>query len=359
MIVKKQFDGDVGLKNEMVLNVMIRQEESDIMYLVFDVGATFVKYAWMSEEGNMKEKGKIPTRNKKGHGVSDFVDSLVEIYNRYKEKDIVQGIAMGLPGQIDVEKGIVYGGGGIKYLDGVPLGEILSKRCDNIRVSMENDGKCAALAEVWMGNAIEATNACVLVFGTGIGGGIVKDRKIYRGNHLLAGELSYCIEDMTREDLHRITPIEEIPGVVDSFHQMGFLWSARCSTSALADKVAEAKGMPFEEVNGELIYEWAAEGDKTAQDILEDMYFSIAKQCCNLYVILDPDIILIGGGISAQPAFIEGIRKYVNQLKRITKVYGGLTLDVCKYRNDSNLLGALYNFKQKYDMLQQEKAVYE
>ncbi|MDD6137036.1 MAG: ROK family protein, partial [Lachnospiraceae bacterium] len=69
---------------------------------------------------------------------------------------------------------------------------------------------------------------------------------------------------------------------------------------------------------------------------------------CTLYAILDPDVILIGGGISAEPAFFEGIMRYVNEIKQTDPILNEIRLDVCKYRNDSNLFGALYNFKQKY-----------
>ena len=60
-------------------------------------------------------------------------------------------------------------------------------------------------------------------------------------------------------------------------------------------------------------------------------------------------MILIGGGISAEPAFLAGIRKYVDQLEKISLVFNDMKIDVCKFRNDSNLLGALYNFKQIYE----------
>lgn len=319
------------------------------MYLVFDVGATFVKYAWMTAEGGIEEKGKIPTRNKKGEDIHDFLDSLTEIYNRYKGKGSIEGIAMGLPGQVDVDNGIVYGGGGIRYMNNVPLRDLLSERCDGIRVSIENDGKCAALAEVWMGNAKEAEDACVLVFGTGIGGGIIKDRKIHRGKRMLAGELSFTVENMTREDLEKIQCCEEM-NMLDAIEQMPFMWSAHAATGSLCYWMAKKKGLSPEEVSGEKIYQWAKAGDKEAIEALEEMYFSIAKQCCNLYVAFDPEVILIGGGISAEPAFVEGIKRYVDRLKEISLIYKEIRIDVCKYRNDSNLLGALYNFKQFYHL---------
>lgn len=321
------------------------------MYLVFDVGGTFIKYAWMSGEGEIVEKGKCKTPVKPGQGVKDFLQVLVDIYHTYKQKDEVQGIAIGIPGQVDVERGIVYGGGGLRYMDGVCLGTLLSERCDNVRVSLENDGKCAALAEVFVGNAKDVQNACVLVFGTGIGGGIIKDRKVHRGNHMLAGELSFCIDNMTKDDLELTESIPDIEHmtVVESFDKVPFMWSCAASTAAMVHRVAKLKGLSDDDVNGELIYQWVEEGDADVTDILEREYFSIAKQCCNLYVIFDPDVILIGGGISAQPLFIEGIKRYVERLKRFTKLYENIKIDVCKHRNDSNLLGALYNFRQLYE----------
>lgn len=321
------------------------------MYLVFDVGASSVKYAWMTREGKIEEKGKIPTPNKVGEDIGDFLDSVGGVYDQYKCKGEVEGIAMGLPGQVDVEQGIVYSGGGIRYMDYVPLGELLSQRCDGIRVALENDAKCAALAEVWQGNAKDVQDACVLVFGTGIGGAVIKERKVHRGKHMLAGEVSYCLEGMQRADLSKVTTIENIVSLEESNDRIPFTQAARCSTYGLSWRVAREKGIPLDEVNGEKIYQWAEEGDKVVNEILQDVYFDIAKLCINMYVMFDPEVILIGGGISAQPAFIQGIQKYVTELMPLSKVYKHIKLDVCKFRNDSNLFGALYNFQQQYNVM--------
>ena len=64
---------------------------------------------------------------------------------------------------------------------------------------------------------------------------------------------------------------------------------------------------------------------------------------------IDPDVILIGGGMSANPNFVPGVKKYVDKIRKITKTYDGMVIDTCKFSNDSNLLGALYNYKQKYE----------
>lgn len=321
------------------------------MYLVFDVGGTFVKYGLMDADGTILKKDKVETPVKPGQGVDDFVELIGGIYDALKEKYEILGIAMGLPGQIDVEQGIVYGGGGLKYLDGVALKDCLKERLGDIRIAMENDGKCAALAEVWKGNASDCRDCCVLAFGTGVGGGIIKDRKIHRGKDLVAGELSYTLDKMTRADISRIQTSETIDGVYETIEQMPFIASAQISTYGVTAQAAKLKNLPFSQVNGIKIYEWAGQGDTGIQNILEDWYFNIAKLCCNIFVFYDPDIILIGGGISAQPLFVEGIVRYVEQLKRISNIFKGMRVGPCKFLNDSNLLGALYHYKQTYGEL--------
>lgn len=335
------------------------------MYLVFDVGATTIKYALMTEEGDILDKGKTPTPLGQDKKPADFVQAIGAIYDKYADESQpelssgeqtagIQGIAMCLPGQIDVKRGIVYNGGGIQYLHEAHVKELVQERCSNTPVSIENDGKCAALAEVWKGNAKDVKDACVLVFGTGIGGGIVRGRKVIHGKHLLAGEMSFIISDMERSDLDKLPPgdnlMENMPvrGIVD---YLPYTWTTKCSTVNMCHNIAKAKGLPAGSVTGELVYQWVREGDELVTNMLEDVYFSIAKMCLSLYVILDPEIILIGGGISAEPDFIKGIKKYVDQLKRLSNVYTNIKLDTCKFLNDSNLLGALYNFKQRYDLL--------
>lgn len=317
------------------------------MYLVLDVGGTFIKYALMNGDGEILEKSKIRTPCKEGHGVSDFVETIGSIYDIYKEKNVLSGIALSLPGQIDVENGMVYGGGCLRYMNGVCLKELLLERCP-VNVAMENDGKCAALAEVWKGNAKDVDDACIMVVGTGIGGGIIHNRKVIHGKRMIAGELSFAVDEITRADLTNIETIEDL-GVFEALEKMPFFFAAKASTGALCYRFSKKKGLALEDVSGEMIYDMAENGDEDAKEALEDMYFILARKCCNLYAALDPEIILIGGGISANPKFIEGIRRYVDKIKKVSIIYRKIKIDVCKFHNDSNLLGALYNYMQIYE----------
>mgnify|MGYP004657770617 FL=1 len=337
------------------------------MYLVFDVGGTFIKYALMDQKGKIYEKYKVPTPFQDGKvddngdeitpytvktedGIAAFLEQIDIIYGKYSKEYQITGIAMSLPGQVNVNQGIVYGGGSLPYLDRVPLGNLISRRCGNVPVALENDAKCAALAEVWIGNAKDCKDACVLVFGTGIGGGIIIDRKVRHGVGMIAGEMSFLYDGLPIEDVDKIRPLEEINSKNGGELPNPCIWTQQASVQALRRKVADAKGLKWQEVNGEDIYEMA-ETDPEIQDILERMYYNIAWHCCNLYITLAPEIILIGGGISAQPKFMEGIIKYTSKLRRLSYIYERMKIDLCKFGNDSNLIGALFNFMQKYDLV--------
>lgn len=298
------------------------------MYLVFDIGGTFVKYAIMNDQGDIVYKNKIKT-------ITDhlelFITNLVDIYNQHQD---VKGIAISAPGLVDIEKGIIYGGGAVTCLDQVPICEILSKQCHNIPVTVENDGKCAGLAEAWIGAAKDVDNCCVLAFGTGVAGAIIKDKKIHRGNHLVAGEASYFIQAGNRHELKTKKDL--------ALTRFG----TNTSTIALVRRVKEALNMTDSNFSGEQLFELAHQGNQTVLEILEDFYFEIAIQCVNLQYVFDPDVICIGGGISEQDHVIEGIKRNVDLIFDNTKQFIKPQIVVCQFNNDSNLIGALYHFKQ-------------
>lgn len=315
------------------------------MYLVFDIGGSSTKYACMTNEGKITDRGSFKTPVDNSFQAQKYIDMLAEVYHHYKSHTQIEGIAISMPGQIDAEKGIVYGGGALRYMDKVPLGKLLSEQCDGVKVAMENDAKCAALAEVWLGNASDVQDAFVILIGTGIGGAMIKDRKVHRGKNLLAGEISYLFDGMTRRDLEAIEKYgsfnhNTVEGVWEHFP---FVSCVKGSSGALCHRIAKKKNLPDEAVDGRQLYAWAKEGDEMVKEELEDFYFYLATLCINLYVTLNPEVILLGGGISAEPAFLEGVRYYVEKLKKADKVYENCRVDVCKFQNDSNLIGALYH----------------
>lgn len=287
--------------------------------LVFDVGGTALKYSLMTNDAEILEKGEVPTPKE---SQAQFLDTLKDVFDKYKDQ--VDGIAMSLPGTIDATTGHVYAPGALSYNYDTDLGPAIEKKC-GVPVYMQNDGKAAALAEVWKGNLADVENGVVIILGTGIGGGIIQNKRVLPGNNLFAGELSYVSLGM------------------DGFFKDA--WAVKGSTSALTGTVAAIKGVDKHEMNGFKVFELIEAGDEETIAAFENFCKVNAVGIYNLQCILDPQKMLVGGGISRQPKVVEGIRKELDM------IYDALPfpiprakVDVCKHFNDSNMIGALYNF---------------
>lgn len=290
-------------------------------YLVLDIGGSSIKYALMTEEMEFIEKGKKATP-------LDNIDNLIkvigEIYDEYKEK--INGLAISMPGILDSEKGYAYTGGSLSYIENMEFVKILKERCP-IKISIENDGKCAALAEVWNGSLKEYDDGVVIVLGTGVGGGIVRNKKVYKGKNFFAGEFSFIA-----------TNVENTQNVQN-------MWGFKNGSKALISAAAKAKNVKEEELDGFKVFEYANNNDEDILKVLDDFTYALAVQITNLQCILDPEVIAIGGGISSQDILVEYIQKNVDKYnKNLPFNIPKPNVVRCEFRNDANLIGALYNF---------------
>ncbi len=149
--------------------------------LVIDVGGTMIKYALMDEEAKIYQRGEVLTPL---DTLQHFIDTIVSIYKKVKNE--VDGLAFSMQGNIDSETGQIFAPGALQYNAGVNIIKKLQELID-VPIAVENDGKCAALAEVWKGHLKDVQNGVVLIIGTGIGGGIIHERKLIKGSHFFAG----------------------------------------------------------------------------------------------------------------------------------------------------------------------------
>ncbi|MFW2489890.1 ROK family protein [Clostridium chromiireducens] len=290
-------------------------------YLVLDIGGSAIKYALMTSELEFVEKGNEPTPH---DCIESFIEVVGKIYDEYKNE--IEGIAISMPGVLDSEKGYTYTGGSLTYNEGKEIVKILQERCPT-KITIENDGKCAALAEVWKGSLKDFNDGVVIVLGTGVGGGIIKDRKLHKGKNFFAGEFSFIATD------------------VNNIEGNGSWWGHLSGSKSLIEAAAKSKNMSAEELDGYKVFEYANNCDEDILKVLDDFTYKLAVQIFNLQCILDPEVFAIGGGISSQDILIEYIKKNVD------KYHKNFISDVpkpnvirCEFRNDANLIGALYNF---------------
>ena len=288
--------------------------------LVVDIGGTWIKYACMTENMDILNRGKVKTPQS---GREELIETIGKIYDQMPE---AEGIAISMPGIIDSENGYCFMGGALRYNDDFYLRHSLYERCP-VRIVMENDAKCAAMAEAAVGSLKDVEDGFVLIFGTMIGGAFIKNRRLHRGRHFAAGEVSYIN-----------TGREEMPTFSN-------VWGNRCGTSGLCRMYAQKKRLAPESVDGIMVFEGVKRQEADAMECLQRFTKEIAVQLFNIQTILDPERFAIGGGISAQPVFIEYIKN------NLTELYAGCPYQVphaevvsCKFQNDANLIGALQCF---------------
>lgn len=292
-------------------------------YLVLDIGGSSIKYSIMTENAEFLEKGNVTTPKEK---LEEFVETIGCLYDKYKEE--ISGIAISMPGIIDSEKGYAYTGGSLLYNNNKEIVKILQKRYP-VNITIENDGKCAALAEVWKGTLKDCNDGIVIVLGTGVGGGVIKAKRIHKGKNFFAGEFSFIRTN------------------VDDSENIDNMWAMKSGSSALIKSVAEVKGLDEKDVNGYKVFEYVNNGDEDVLKVFDDFTKILAVQIINLCCVLDPDKVAIGGGISDQPLLIDYINKNLNKNYDKYTMFGELPriqVEKCTFGNDSNLIGALYNY---------------
>ena len=295
-------------------------------YMVYDIGGTSIKWSIIARNGKKLASGSssIPDN------VEEFFEVLTENVNENKEEYKLKGIAMSLPGAADAETGIVGGSSAIPYIHGPNFKEILYKNT-GLQVEIENDANCAALGESWIGSAKDANDAAFVVCGTGIGGAIIKDKKIHLGINKHGGEFGYFIVGFNPDGETKYPT-----------------WSHVGSTVVLANNIARRKGISEKEMNGLKAFELFEAGDKIAIEEVNKYYTYMAMGIYNRQYAYDPEVIVLGGAISEREGYIEAINEKLDEIMA-NNTDGKIKPNIqkCMYGNDSNKFGALYNFLQR------------
>ncbi|MUK88242.1 ROK family protein [Ornithinibacillus sp. L9] len=286
-------------------------------YLAVDIGGTFIKYGIVDEQASILEMDKTKTPKT----LDGLLELLEDLYQKHPD---VTGVAISCPGAV-AESGVIYGYSALPYLHGPNIKQLITDRL-GAQIYMENDANCAGYAEVWKGKAQGKQDVLVMVIGTGIGGAVIKDGMVHKGANLHGGEFGYM--------------------VVPSDSGTGYdTWSATAATGALISKVARLKNIGEDELTGEAIFDMANAGDVVCSEAIDQFYQLLALGIYNLQYIYDPEVILIGGGISVREDLINHINQKLDSiLKHLEASKIKPKIDTCEFRQHSNLLGAVYGF---------------
>ena len=286
--------------------------------LAVDIGGTMIKYGLVSSDGEILSTDKIETEAEKG--LENILNKIDNIFKRYKENNPV-GIAVSGTGQINGIIGKVIGGNPIiPNWIGTNLVKILEEKY-NLPAVLENDVNCVALGEKWIGAGKDLSNFICLTIGTGIGGGIILNNQLFRGEDFVAGEFGHTL-------------IKK--GEFEQF----------ASTTALIRLVKERTGKIL---NGKEIFDLEKKEIVEYQEVISEWIENLTDGLSSIVYCFNPANIILGGGV------IEQGEPLINRIKNsLFKKIGPqfkekLNIIQAKLGNNAGMIGASYLLLEKFN----------
>ena len=285
-------------------------------YLIFDVGGTNLKFA-LFRDSKLSEKKKLPI----SYGTKKFQTQLKQVIDSYRAK--INGIAFSIPGKINSRTNIIDFGGNLSFLDGVDMKRLLGIP-DDFPFIVENDAKCAALAEHYQGALQNVNNGAVLVLGTSVGGGLIVNGKLLQGQHFQAGEVSF------------MTTTGNPCGMDQAYGSAG-------SAVQMIIRVNQILGNG-KSTDGEKAFKAINAHNGGLWEIFQKYCRQIASMIMNIHALLDMEIFAIGGGISVQPIVVKEINyqydEILNRMPITKRTLSRPIITQARFNNDANLYGA-------------------
>ena len=298
-----------------------------------DLGGTTVKLARFDMAGNLLCKWEIPT-DRRENGKNILPDIAKAIHDHLTSEGIapadVIGLGIGVPGAVlpdgTVNKCINLGWGvfniqkELETLTGFP-------------VAAGNDATVAALGECWKGGGAGFPTLVFATLGTGVGGGIVVDGKVIHGVHGAGGEIGHLV--LNREETEpcgcgKYGCVEQYCSATGIVRLAKKHLAASQNASCLRD---------LEELTCKDIFDAAKAGDEAAAEIAEQYFRYLGEFLANVCCVIDPEVIVLGGGVSKAGAFLtEGVKKYYRQY--VFHATRDIEIKLAELGNDAGAFGA-------------------
>lgn len=306
------------------------------MYAGIDLGGTNIAVG-LVENGTILCKDSVRTDSGRDCGeiIADMAEMIKSLCKRCgKSCDDIESIGIGAPGTPDKKNGTVSNVHNItdaRLEFRKELGAVFNKP-----VFIENDARCAALGEMTSGAARGHKNAIMVTLGTGVGGGIIIDGKLHCGCNYGGGEIGHMTVSMDGEPCKCGER-----GCYEQYASATALVKiAKREIEKNKDNEMYKKVQEGAEVDGRFIFGYAHENNPLALAILDEYTRNVAVGIVNLVNIFQPEIIVVGGGISAQGDFLlNPIREYVRK-HAFTKNLPIAEIKAAVLGNDAGIIGA-------------------
>jgi len=301
-----------------------------------DLGGTNIKVGLVTQRGVAEKKISVETKAEGGPDsiISQIKLGINEILSKNKLK--LQGIGIGSPGVVSIKKGTVENPPNLPGWGKVNLGRIVEKEFDK-KVWVENDANAAAIGEMIFGVGKEIDSFIMVTLGTGVGGGIIIDRKLYRGEFGAAGEIGHLTIDHNGPKCNCGSF-----GCVETYIGNNYLVN-----NVKKDLIANPNSQIIELLNNDLemltpkvIQEAAEMGDNYARSVIKNMGVHLGAALASVSNLLDISVFIIGGGVSGfGKPLLDSIEENIAE-RVLTPLRGRVKVLPAKLKNDAGIKGA-------------------
>lgn len=308
-----------------------------MIYLGVDIGGTGIKVGAVTEKCELLCKESAPTQATLGYEVlaKDIASLCLKVMEKQNlNLDDIAAVGLGCPGSIDDKNGVVLYSNNIN-LHHAPLCAEVKKYIDK-PVYIGNDANCAAIGE-YFALGSDADNFVAITLGTGIGGGVIINKKLFTGSNGVAGELGHTTMVMDGEQC--------------SCGRKG-CWEAYASVTALnRDAVRAAEQNPDSMLakaikdngksSGKLVFECSDNGCPVAKAVTDKYVEYVGEGITNLINIFQPACLVVGGGVSGRgDKLINPVKEYVYKRVYGTGTVPAVPIEIAKLGNDAGIIGA-------------------
>jgi glucokinase len=309
-------------------------------YAGIDIGATNIKFGLTDRNGKIIYKERRPTMVEKGaepllHLVTNIGETL--LYHAAEEDHEVKWLGVGTPGAVDAKTGKVLGQSpNIEGWCGTELGQILSERL-NMTVLVDNDVNAMAVAEARFGAAVGYSSVVCVALGTGVGGGIILDGKLWRGAFNCAGEVGFMSLNADADNCS-----SGMPGCLESYCSSGAILK-RCKAklkNGLTPDFEEILEGSIENLNIKKLFVAVKKGDPIAQSVIDETAYYLGVGLAGVVNLLNPEIVVIGGGIAdGGGGFVDSVSAHLRK-HAIETATENLRIARATLGNDAGFIGA-------------------
>lgn len=313
-------------------------------YIGVDIGGTYIKCGIVTAEGEILIKEQVPTQAELGaQSVMDITVKLIEdlIGKAQVERKQILGIGAGIPGLMDTDNGVVLYNNNLGWTK-VKFSRYISSKT-GFKTFISNDANVAALGEAKYGMSKEYSHSIMVTLGTGVGGGIIIDGKLFEGGKGAGAELGHMV---VKSGGNKCTCGRR--GCLETYGSATAL-VALTKAAMLKNKDSQMWEAGMENVSGKTAFEYM-HTDSTAKKVVNQYVTMLAEGLANLANIFRPNIILLGGGISKEGEPLVALVK--EKMKK--RLYGGkmgppVEIGIACLRNDAGFLGGAALAMQKLE----------